>query len=202
MNDVGMTHRRVLPFLKRIFIKEHLFIKHKPSSYSVENPLSPRKFPKSIRIQALQTRRDLSDITKNLIYSLKHLSVQTNMADDMEYSMNTKPPDSVRGMTKLDREAFKQTTHIPCMKVPTGNIQQVTKRLKKSILKIQGVRPISELPDSDPDKITHKLFLFEPDALPSLDSLSTEDKDYLEMYGVNLDSFRQYEITLNYENWR
>ena len=102
---------------------------------------------------------------------------------------NLKPPVSVRGMKVLDRNAFKVSTHVPCLNVPAHQINSVMKRFKKFLLKLTGIKPIVELDPDDPERDTHKLLLFNPNTI-SPDVLAIEDKDFLENSSVSIESFK------------
>ena len=109
---------------------------------------------------------------------------------DNSTTMSTKPPASVRGMKTLDRDAFKMTTHVPCFKLPAGQINTAMKNFKKHLLRLPGIKPIAELDQNDPEKETHKLFLLKPEALSEREALTTEDKEFLKSCGVDTETFK------------
>lgn len=110
-------------------------------------------------------------------------------------------PSTVRGMKWLDVDAFTLDVSIAGIKVPAGDVAAVSKRLKSKLLKIPRLKPIAELADSDRDRSTHKLFLFNPTLICSAESFDESDREFLSRHSVNLDTCRQYAVMLTYENW-
>ena len=100
-----------------------------------------------------------------------------------------KPPVSVRGMKVLDRNAFKLSTHVPCLNVPANLINTVINRFRKFLLRLTGIKPVVELDPDDPERDRHKLLLFDPNTL-SPDSLTAEDKEFLKNCKINIESFK------------
>ena len=76
--------------------------------------------------------------------------------------MELSPPESVRGMKVLEREAFKRKVYLPTLKVPNSKLPDISKHFKRALCKIIGVKQIINLAENDPDKNTHKLIMMDP----------------------------------------
>ena len=165
---------------RHIYVTEKLVIK-------TRNPAVPfNKANVPIRVQVDSSRKPISQILR-LIWN----DIFNNLAkEDNISSMNMKPPASVRGMKTLDRDAFNVTTQVPCFKLPAGQINNGLKKFKKHLLRLPGIKPVAELDQSDPEKGTHKLFLLDPECIPSAEALTTEDTEFLKNCGVNTESFK------------
>ncbi len=117
--------------------------------------------------------------------------------------MDTKPPDTVRGMKQLDKDAFSRKAQIPALKVPIKGIGRLTctGTFKKSLLKLVGVRPIADLADCDPNQKEFKMFLFDPTKYTDVGCFTDHEKEALQKAGVDIESWQKLEIDLTYENW-
>ncbi|XP_012273475.1 tRNA (guanine(37)-N1)-methyltransferase [Orussus abietinus] len=58
------------------------------------------------------------------------------------FSMALVPPSHVRGMKKLDREAFTQEVEIPYLRLPAKRFQEVRSALKTYLLKVRLFKPV------------------------------------------------------------
>ncbi|XP_073690721.1 tRNA (guanine(37)-N(1))-methyltransferase [Garra rufa] len=114
-----------------------------------------------------------------------------------------KPPQTVRGMTELDRAAFSQTVSVPAIQIPTSVLNKVVKSLKKVSLQRPGLKRVveehSEDGNKDISKGEHRLLLLDPNSITSADSFSSEEADALKAYGVPQE-IQRYELKLTYEN--
>ena len=79
-----------------------------------------------------------------------------------------KPPESVRGMTELDREKFEITLKVPFIAVHTGEISKyLTPAIKQHLLKIYGIPPVVDATHAKGLE-THKQLLFNPETVNSI----------------------------------
>jgi tRNA (guanine37-N1)-methyltransferase len=111
------------------------------------------------------------------------------------------PPEAVRGMKALDRALFSQTVSIPCLKVPTANMREVTKAFKRYLLKMPRVKGIADLAKDDPFSSTHKLFMLNPQQIRTASDFSVEDVETLMKFGVDVNDLTFCDLELGYENW-
>lgn len=120
---------------------------------------------------------------------------------DKPLSQDSLLPPPVVGMTVLDKTAFVKKCQIPGIKVPNKSIGIVTKKLKSSLLRIPKLKNVAELESTDADYSTHKLVLLDPVQYESSAGFSHEFKLFLEEKGVEISSFKHYDVKLCYENW-
>ncbi|KAL5009334.1 hypothetical protein ScPMuIL_014915 [Solemya velum] len=111
------------------------------------------------------------------------------------------PPDSVKGMTVLNRDAFNMKILIPSLILPSENTYNIRKKLKKSQVKLPNVKGVLDFPVDDEKHKTHKLFLLDPCRFSSLKDFDDHDLESLQRYGVDLKSFNFHELEMKYENW-
>ena len=104
------------------------------------------------------------------------------------------PPESVRGMTKLDRSCFKKVVKIPCLRVPAKKIQSCRDLLNRYKLKMPNLSPVIDLNRSDPDFDKYKLLLLNPLLLPDkfADGANLVEKQA---------SLEEYDLKMTYHNW-
>ncbi|XP_061173935.1 tRNA (guanine(37)-N1)-methyltransferase-like [Saccostrea echinata] len=111
------------------------------------------------------------------------------------------PPETVRGMQVLDRSLFRKTVSIPGLAVPQKNIGRLTKALKNEILRFRSIQPVVDLNTKDALAKTHKLILFDPRKLKSVDDFNEKQRNILEKFDVDVGSFCFYNFDMKYENW-
>lgn len=110
-----------------------------------------------------------------------------------------KPPQTVRGMTELDRAAFSQTVGVPAIRIPTNVLNKVVKSLKKAALQRPGLKRVVEDGNKDSSEGEHRLLLLNPNSITSADSFGCEEAEALKAYGVPQE-IQKYELKLTYEN--
>jgi len=110
-------------------------------------------------------------------------------------------PSSIRGMKVLDRDAFTGSLSVVGLKVPVYSIEAVRKHYKHCLLKVPKFPPTRELPDSDPNRDTHRLLLFSPNYIKASDAFGEDDRTFLTENGVDLASVQQHDFKLSYENF-
>ncbi|XP_064603340.1 tRNA (guanine(37)-N1)-methyltransferase-like [Liolophura sinensis] len=111
------------------------------------------------------------------------------------------PPESVRGMTTLDKSRFKKTAKILGIRVPVKSMNVFSKKMKNTLLRIPQIRPIAEVAEDDIAKKDVKLALLDPEKYSSISDFKEEEKTQLQDMGIDLSSIKHYEIDLGYDNW-
>ncbi|NWU83345.1 TRM5 methyltransferase, partial [Onychorhynchus coronatus] len=106
------------------------------------------------------------------------------------------PHPGVRGMTVLNREAFKRTVVVPALKVKKEMVNSLLKSLKPSVLQRPGLKRVVEDPE-DEDK---RLVLLDPHKIPGF-SLGESEQQVLKELRVDPEVSR-YKLELTYENFR
>ncbi len=114
-----------------------------------------------------------------------------------------KPPQTVRGITELDRAVFSQTVCVPAIRIPTSVLNKVVRSLKKVALQRPGLKRVVEEHREDGNKDSsegdHRLLLLDPNSITSADSFGSEEAEALKAYGVPQE-IQKYELKLTYEN--
>ncbi|XP_051945379.1 tRNA (guanine(37)-N1)-methyltransferase-like [Xyrauchen texanus] len=128
------------------------------------------------------------------------------MSDQLQISTDLglfKPPFTVRGMTKLDRNAFSQTVSVPAIWIPTSVLNKVVKSLKKVALQRPGLKRVVEEDGNKDGKDCsngeHRLLLLDPNSITSSDSFGSEEAKALKAFGVPQE-IQRYKLKLTYEN--
>ena len=102
------------------------------------------------------------------------------------------PPESVRGMTHLDRTAFSTTIELPCLKFGDIKLSKITPILKKYMFKMRNFKPIQSVNDGT-------VVYLNPKLIEHFEDIKENDREKLS--GV-YERFETIELTLNYDNWR
>lgn len=109
-----------------------------------------------------------------------------------------KPPIDVRGMTKLNREAFSKNVTVSTMKVPLSSMQTFKKKFKTILLKQRGARITGQSDDSSskfvPVKPDVDVQNLSPDKIEMLKSLEIDTKLYLKELDVRYEHYKHQEI--------
>ncbi|XP_019406473.1 PREDICTED: tRNA (guanine(37)-N1)-methyltransferase [Crocodylus porosus] len=114
------------------------------------------------------------DVQRNSSFRM-HETVE-NKIDPELYS----PHPDVRGMTILDRAAFKKTITVPVLKVKKEIINRLLKSLKHMVLHRAGLKRVID----DPEDEHHKLVLLDPHKMSSEGSLGEADRKILEQFDI------------------
>lgn len=107
------------------------------------------------------------------------------------------PPSDVRGMTKLDRTAFKKTVSIPVLKVRKEVVNRLMRALKRVALQRPGVKRVIE----DPEDGDSRLIMLDPYKMLTVDSFEKAEFAVLEELDVN-PQLSEYNLELTYENFK
>ncbi|XP_008551481.1 tRNA (guanine(37)-N1)-methyltransferase [Microplitis demolitor] len=104
------------------------------------------------------------------------------------------PPDSVRGMTTLNRKSFDKTVEIPCLKlnISTNNYNTIMNIAKKYFLKLKKFKSFNQ--DND-----NLIIYLDPCKVEKYDDIEESDRHILNKIGKI--QFDKTEIALNYNNW-
>ncbi|XP_075470949.1 tRNA (guanine(37)-N(1))-methyltransferase isoform X2 [Ascaphus truei] len=117
-----------------------------------------------------------------------------NSQDDMRlYS----PSPGVRGMTILDRGAFKKTVCVPVLQVKKEIINKLMKLLKHRVIQRPGLKRVIE----DPKDEDHKLVILDPYKISSVDSFEECDHVVFKQFEIS-PHVNQHELELTYENFK
>ncbi|XP_010710360.1 tRNA (guanine(37)-N1)-methyltransferase isoform X1 [Meleagris gallopavo] len=106
------------------------------------------------------------------------------------------PPPEVRGMTLLNREAFKRTVIVPVLKVKKEIVHTLLKSLKQTVLQRPGLKRVVE----DPEDEDSKLIILDPHKVPEF-SLGESEKEVLKQLHISPE-VSEYNLELTYENFK
>nr|XP_035116549.1 tRNA (guanine(37)-N1)-methyltransferase isoform X2 [Callithrix jacchus] len=119
--------------------------------------------------------------------------IETHERDSELFS----PPSDVRGMTKLDRTAFKKTVSIPVLKVRKEVVSKLMRSLKRAALQRPGVKRVIE----DPEDKESRLIMLDPYKMFTHDSFEEAELSVLEQLNVS-PQISEYNLELTYENFK
>ncbi|XP_035183135.1 tRNA (guanine(37)-N1)-methyltransferase isoform X2 [Oxyura jamaicensis] len=106
------------------------------------------------------------------------------------------PHPEVRGMTLLNREAFKRTVVVPVLKVKKEIVHRLMKSLKHTVLQRPGLKRVIE----DPEDEGSKLVILDPHKVPEF-SLGQSEQEVLKELNIPPEVSR-YNLELTYENFK
>ncbi|XP_053836281.1 tRNA (guanine(37)-N1)-methyltransferase isoform X1 [Vidua macroura] len=121
------------------------------------------------------------------------------MPETMEDKTNPElylPHPGVRGMTLLNREAFKRTVVVPALKVKKEIVHSVLKSLKQSVLQRPGLKRVVE----DPEDEDSRFVILDPHKVPEF-SLGESEQQALKQLNVHPE-VSKYHLELSYENFK
>ncbi|XP_019500061.1 PREDICTED: tRNA (guanine(37)-N1)-methyltransferase [Hipposideros armiger] len=107
------------------------------------------------------------------------------------------PPSDVRGMTKLDRTAFKKTVTIPVLKVRKEVVSKLMRSLKRVALQRPGIKRVIE----DPEDEESRLIMLDPYTMFTDDSFEKTELGILKQLNVS-PQISKYSLELTYENFK
>ncbi|XP_058843961.1 tRNA (guanine(37)-N1)-methyltransferase-like isoform X1 [Acipenser ruthenus] len=113
---------------------------------------------------------------------------------DMDLST---PPAGVRGMTQLDRDAFRKTISVPAIKVKKEVINKLMKSLQNVALQRPGIKRVVE----DPDDENHRLVLLDPFTISTASCFGESENAAMKQLEVNT-GIHTYDLELAYENFK
>lgn len=105
------------------------------------------------------------------------------------------PPDTVRGMTELRREAFDKVASVPCFEVDASMASVVLRHVKEHLLKLPHFKPVRESSEDS----RKKLFVLDPCKVNEWKDLKEAARNTLVSCGIN--DFACQELTFSYDNW-
>lgn len=133
----------------------------------------------------------LSAVAQKASFCTMRETVEDN-ADPELYS----PHPEVRGMTLLNREAFKRTVVVPVLKVKKEIVHTLMKSLKHAVLRRPGLKRVIE----DPGDEGSKLVILDPHKVPEF-SLGQAEQEVLKQLNIPPEVSR-YNLELTYENFK
>ncbi|GAB1608431.1 tRNA (guanine(37)-N1)-methyltransferase-like [Argonauta hians] len=214
--NVSCSLKKISCFFTPRYLSHPKLTKSHRNIYRLNSPINNRTAASAFDLCILSMRKLLGKIEgdhislpkKSILLSLlwRNQYQKPVMSSDVfpcdETEGNILPPESVRGMTQLDRSVFKQTILVPALKVPRKHISQLSKCLKKSLAHIKKIKSIAELAESDPYHDECRLFLFDPAKYRSAACFSADERQLLHDAGVDVDKTLFWaEVELNYDNW-
>lgn len=101
------------------------------------------------------------------------------------------PPDSVKGMTLLNRDAFTSTYEVPCLNLGTVSPQEVMPIVKKYILKQRQYKAVQIINGN-------LIVVLDPEKVKKLEDINEKDLNIIKKYTNNIETTK---LTLKYENW-
>uniref|UniRef100_A0A8C0CSS1 tRNA (guanine(37)-N1)-methyltransferase n=1 Tax=Balaenoptera musculus TaxID=9771 RepID=A0A8C0CSS1_BALMU len=119
--------------------------------------------------------------------------IETHQRDSELFS----PPSDVRGMTELDRTAFKKTVTIPVLKVRKEIVNKLMRSLKRAALQRPGIKRVIE----DPEDEESRLIMLDPYKMFTDDSFEKGELSILKQLNVN-PQISKYNLELTYENFK
>lgn len=119
--------------------------------------------------------------------------IETNQRNSDLFS----PPSDVRGMTKLDRTAFKKTVTIPVLRVRKEIVNQVMRSLKRAALQRPGIKRVIE----DPENEEIRFIMLDPYKMFTENSFEKAELSILEQLNVS-PQISKYTLELTYENFK
>lgn len=106
------------------------------------------------------------------------------------------PNPEVRGMTLLNREAFKRTVLVPALKVKKEIVNALVKSLKHMVLQRPGLKRVVE----DPEDEDSRFVILDPHKIPEF-SLGESEQEVLKQLDV-CPEVSKYNLELTYENFK
>uniref|UniRef100_H0XEM0 tRNA (guanine(37)-N1)-methyltransferase n=2 Tax=Otolemur garnettii TaxID=30611 RepID=H0XEM0_OTOGA len=119
--------------------------------------------------------------------------IETNERDSELFS----PPSDVRGMTELDRTAFKKTVTIPVLKVKKEIVNKLMRSLKRVALQRPGIKRVIE----DPEDEESRLIMLDPCKMFTHDPFEKAELSILTQLNV-IPQISEYNLELTYENFK
>ncbi|XP_042538509.1 tRNA (guanine(37)-N1)-methyltransferase [Dipodomys spectabilis] len=119
--------------------------------------------------------------------------IETNTRETELFS----PPSGVRGMTKLDRTAFKKTVTIPVLKARKEIVNRLMRSLKSAVLQRPGIKRVIE----DPEDEQSRLIMLDPYKMFTHESFEESELSILNQLNVN-PQLSKYTLELTYENFK
>ena len=121
--------------------------------------------------------------------------------NSVQITMDTSPPEHVRGMKELDKSKFTKTIQVPSLVIPKKMVGKATSLLRQSLLKIPGIKCVVDLPEESHQNKDFKKFLIDPSKHPDTDSFKDEVTNSLQELGVDFNTWTLVECEMRYENW-
>lgn len=102
------------------------------------------------------------------------------------------PPNTVKGMKILDKEAFRTTINLPALRIEAKKCSLFLKQLNKCLLNQPRMRNI--VPDVS--ETSKKILLLHP--MKSVKTLEEQDRKFAQSQGAEETT---YDLVVGYEHW-
>ncbi|XP_020668856.3 tRNA (guanine(37)-N(1))-methyltransferase isoform X1 [Pogona vitticeps] len=127
----------------------------------------------------------------------KHFFSMPEMLNEkFDHDLNV-PHPGVRGMSVLNKDAFKRIVVIPALKVDKGIVSKLLKSLKEVLLKRPGLKRVVEDPEDD----SSVFVLLDATKIPADCSLGESVQQTLKNFGVNPEIIK-YKLELTYDHFK
>lgn len=107
------------------------------------------------------------------------------------------PPESVREMKKLDRNAFKMTINVPCLSVPKVSALKIFKIIKPYVLKLLNFKNLQETDCED-----LRLIYINPDMIQCFSDFKDTERIKLLENNIKEENLIWKSLDIGYENWK
>ncbi|KAH0620293.1 hypothetical protein JD844_020472 [Phrynosoma platyrhinos] len=126
----------------------------------------------------------------------KSIFTMPEMLDKINLGLNN-PHPRVRGMTELNRDAFKREVVVPAVKVNKDIINKLVKSLKEVLIKRPGLKRVIE----DPEDEGRRFILLDPHKVSADGSLGESEQQILKTFNVNPEIIK-YNLELTYDHFK
>lgn len=106
-----------------------------------------------------------------------------------------KPPDTVGGMTNLNKALFEKDIVVPFITIEKVKLSKVMPLVKRCLLKLENLKPIQHLPGGD----VH--ILLNPQQIKHWASFTERERKDLFDVSVTENDFKEKMLGLKYENY-
>lgn len=118
----------------------------------------------------------------------------TNFLNKMSTGV-LKPPESVRGMTELDKTKFRKSISISCFYLEGVKISKITPPLKKYFFKMECFKPVENINNE-----SFKIYL-NPEKVLQWTDIDAPDRAILAELGVKEENLRSEDLTIEFKNY-
>ncbi|XP_023225378.1 tRNA (guanine(37)-N1)-methyltransferase-like [Centruroides sculpturatus] len=132
----------------------------------------------------------------NFFFICNKLCIEATMNQDKKTSILL-PPESVRGMKQLNRDAFRKTVDVPCLSVPKESSLKILKIVKPYILKLFNFKSLHE---TNCENI--KFIYINPDLIKCFNDFKDIEITKLLENKIKEENLTWKKLDIGYENWR
>ncbi|RWS11705.1 tRNA (guanine(37)-N1)-methyltransferase-like protein [Dinothrombium tinctorium] len=106
------------------------------------------------------------------------------------------PPDSVKGMTKLDKSKFEKVIRAPFVSVQNSHLEDISTLLKPYFLLLDNFKCVVE----ESDRPQSKAIILNPDLIKKFDDIPENVRNALQQ--INVTDLNYKQISLKFENYK